>query len=213
MSASDTSGGVEKVVKAVNETADDLSAKAKQSAQDAGQQAGAMADDAAEQAQAVADEASETAEGLTARAKRTAQQATQQAQAMAAEASEAASEGGAERGRAGALHRPANGLGRRSAARAVPDGGRPPPASSWTSWARRMRCGSRRRPRSRPWPARAESLAGGMERGGAYLEEQGASGLVEDLKGVVRRHPGPVLGVLLAVLAVIVLAGSRRNQA
>jgi hypothetical protein len=52
-----------------------------------------------------------------------------------------------------------------------------------------------------------------MERGGAYLEEQGATGLVEDLKGVVRRHPGPVLGVLLAVLALVVLFGSRRSQA
>jgi len=52
VSASDTSGGVEKVVKAANETADDLSAKAKQSVQDAGQQAGAVADDAAKQAQA-----------------------------------------------------------------------------------------------------------------------------------------------------------------
>jgi hypothetical protein len=59
----------------------------------------------------------------------------------------------------------------------------------------------------------AESLAGGIERGGAYLEEQGAIGLVEDVKGVVQRHPGPILGILLAFLVLLVLAGSRRRTA
>ena len=51
----------------------------------------------------------------------------------------------------------------------------------------------------------AESVAQGLERGGAYLEEQGARGLVEDLAGVIRRHPAPVLGTLVALLVVLLI--------
>ena len=51
----------------------------------------------------------------------------------------------------------------------------------------------------------AESVAQSLERGGAYLEEQGATGLLEDLAGVVRRHPLPVLGSLAAALAVLLI--------
>ena len=60
----------------------------------------------------------------------------------------------------------------------------------------------------------AEGLADRMELGGAYLEEQGAAGLLDVLAGVVRRHPGPILGGILTaavLLALFVLLGRRRS--
>jgi len=47
-----------------------------------------------------------------------------------------------------------------------------------------------------------KSVAGTIEAGGRYLEEQGVSGLVEDMAGVIKRNPVPAIlvGVGLGIL-------------
>ena len=54
-------------------------------------------------------------------------------------------------------------------------------------------------------PPPAAPAGAGAAEGRAHLEGHGAAGPLEGLTGVVRRHPGPVLGGLLATVALLVL--------
>jgi hypothetical protein len=70
----------------------------------------------------------------------------------------------------------------------------------------------------RPAQAAVDSAAGaatrvaeGLGQSGTYLQEQGATGLLDDLAGVVRRHPWPVLGVVAAFAALLALVLWRRR--
>ena len=138
-----------------------------------------------------------TAEGVAARARRAAEEAGHRAQALAAGASEAAAKasqgaeatvrstgrqvGGGRGTTPGAVPRGAAATGERLERLGAPDAVRQPAQATVEAAA-----------------GAAEGLAGRLERGGAYLEAHGAAGLLEDLTGVLRRHPGPVLGLLLA---------------
>jgi hypothetical protein len=153
------------------------------------------------------------ANGITARARWTAEQARQRAQALAAGASEATARAGQ-----GAEETV------RSAGRQLESaGGQLREQSSVAAAAADERFDRIGAPDAVRKPAQAtvqavaeaaEGLAGRMERGGAYLEEQGAAGLLDDLMGVARRHPGPILGVVLATVTLfglLVLLGRRRS--
>jgi hypothetical protein len=45
----------------------------------------------------------------------------------------------------------------------------------------------------------SESVAGALESGGRYLQEQGFSGMVDDVSGIIRRNPLPALLVGISI--------------
>jgi hypothetical protein len=56
----------------------------------------------------------------------------------------------------------------------------------------------------------SNKLANTLERGGHYLEEEGLSGMAEDLTNVIRRNPIPALFVGIGIGFLIARATSRR---
>ena len=170
---------------------------AKDAMADAGQQAKEMGADTGQQAKGMVSEAQKQVQHLTEEAQKSTSAVTEQARQTAAQATQKADDAARAAGRQ-----------LNSAAGQVRGQRRPrpaPPAGSWRTSGPRTRCASRRRPPIQYATGAAESVAQRLERGGAYLEEQGATGLLEDLAGVVRRHPLPVLGSLAAALAVLLI--------
>jgi hypothetical protein len=56
----------------------------------------------------------------------------------------------------------------------------------------------------------ASSVAGSLERGGRYLEEEGVSGMAGDLTSMIKRNPLPAL--LIAVSIGVFLAWATRSR-
>jgi hypothetical protein len=164
----------------------DAGEQAKDAAADVEQQAKGVVAEAQKQAQHLTEEAQKSTSAVTEQARQTAAQAGQKADdAARAAARQLDSAAGQIRGQTQAT---VDAASRQLENIGAPDAVRQP-AQATIQYA----------------AGAAESVAQRLERGGAYLEEQGATGLLEDLAGVVRRHPLPVLGSLAALLAVLLI--------